>query len=82
MARMTKIDDLNGKAVLITGASSGIGAALARAFAAQGAKLALHYNSHEDAARALAAEIAPGSPAPSLDPRRPLEARRSKARGE
>ena len=33
---MTKIDDLKGKAVLITGASSGIGAALARAFAAQG----------------------------------------------
>jgi 3-oxoacyl-[acyl-carrier protein] reductase len=57
MARMTKIEDLNGKAVLITGASSGIGAALARAFSAQGAKLALHYNAHEEAARALAAEI-------------------------
>jgi 3-oxoacyl-[acyl-carrier protein] reductase len=36
---MAKIDDLNGKAVLITGASSGIGEALARAFAAQGANL-------------------------------------------
>ena len=58
---MTKIDDLNGKAVLITGASSGIGAALARAFAAQGAALALHYNSHEEAARALAAEIGAGA---------------------
>ena len=58
---MTQIDDLKGKAVLITGASSGIGAALARAFAAQGSRLALHYNSHEDAARALAKEIG-GSP--------------------
>ena len=66
MRGMTHIDDLRGKAVLITGASSGIGAALARAFAAQGAKLAFHFNSHEDAARALAAEIAPGAPAAVL----------------
>jgi 3-oxoacyl-[acyl-carrier protein] reductase len=51
---MTRIDDLHGKSVLITGASTGIGAALARAFAVQGAKLALHYNSHEADARALA----------------------------
>jgi 3-oxoacyl-[acyl-carrier protein] reductase len=50
---MTRIDDLRGKAVLITGASSGIGAALAKAFAVQGADLALHYNSHEADARAL-----------------------------
>ena len=35
---MTNIDDLKGKAVLITGASSGIGAALARAFARAGRK--------------------------------------------
>jgi 3-oxoacyl-[acyl-carrier protein] reductase len=54
---MTRIDDLHGKAVLITGASTGIGAALARAFAAQGARLALHYNSHEADARALATEL-------------------------
>ena len=54
---MTTIDDLKGKAVLITGASSGIGAALARAFAAQGSKLALHFNAHEEAALALAKEI-------------------------
>ena len=49
--------EFSGKSVLITGASTGIGAALARAFAAQGAKVGLHYNSSKDAAEALAAEI-------------------------
>jgi 3-oxoacyl-[acyl-carrier protein] reductase len=63
---MTRIDDLAGKAVLITGASSGIGAALARAFAAQGAILALHYNSHESEMRALASEIARAGGKPQL----------------
>lgn len=42
---MTTISDLRDKAALITGASSGIGAAVARAFGAQGARLALHFNS-------------------------------------
>lgn len=35
--------DLTGKVVLITGASGGIGSAMARKFADEGAKLALHY---------------------------------------
>ena len=52
------IPDLAGKAVLITGASTGIGAALARAFAAQAARVALHYNSSVDAAEAVAKDIA------------------------
>ena len=51
------IPDLAGKAVLITGASTGIGAALAREFAAQGAMVGLHYNSSADAANSLASEI-------------------------
>lgn len=63
---MTRIDDLAGKAILITGASTGIGAALARAFAVQGARLALHYNSHADEVRALATEIAENASAPEL----------------
>ncbi|MBN9495485.1 MAG: SDR family oxidoreductase [Alphaproteobacteria bacterium] len=42
--------------ILITGASRGIGAATARAFAKQGAKIGIHYASDEAAARRLAAE--------------------------
>lgn len=52
------IPDLQGKAVLITGASTGIGGELARAFAAQGAMVGLHYNSSAEAAKKLADEIA------------------------
>ena len=52
-----RIADLAGKAVLITGASTGIGAALAKAFAAQGAMVGLHYNASVAAAEALASEI-------------------------
>jgi len=48
---------LNGKGVLITGASGGIGAACARAFAAEGARVAVHYHRGEERARDVAAEI-------------------------
>ena len=51
------IPDLAGKRVLITGASTGIGAAVARAFGAQRASVAIHYHSSEDAARNVAAEV-------------------------
>jgi 3-oxoacyl-[acyl-carrier protein] reductase len=51
------IPDLRGKVVLITGASTGIGAALAVAYAEQGCKVALHYNASKDAAEHLAKTI-------------------------
>ncbi len=51
------IPDLAGKAVLITGASTGIGAALARGFAGQGVRVGLHYNSSVDAAEVVAKDI-------------------------
>lgn len=51
------IPDLSSKSVLITGASTGIGAALARAFAAQGAKVAINFHASEAAAHTLLAVI-------------------------
>jgi len=51
------IDDLEGKVVLITGASTGIGAAAARAFGAQGARVVVHYNRNAEAAQQVVADI-------------------------
>ena len=48
---------LSGKAVLVTGASGGIGAACARAFAAEGARVAVHYHRGEERAREVAAAL-------------------------
>lgn len=52
-----KIPDLNDRAVLVTGASTGIGAAVAKALAVQGAKVAVHYNESAAAAEAVLADI-------------------------
>lgn len=56
-----------GKVALITGASSGIGAASVRALSRQGARVALTYLSNREAAEALAAEV--GGAAYALDVR-------------
>jgi len=49
--------DLAGKVVFITGASTGIGAAAARAFGARGGQVAVHYNRSATEAEAVAADI-------------------------
>ena len=51
------MEDLKGKTALITGASTGIGAAVAIAFAARGMRVAVHYNSSADAANQVVATI-------------------------
>jgi len=48
---------LQGKGVLVTGASGGIGAACARAFAGEGARVVVHYHRGEERARVLAEEL-------------------------
>src|SRR5207253_6118612 len=51
------MQQLKGKAALVTGASRGIGAAIARALAAQGADVAVSYVASADKANALVAEL-------------------------
>ena len=48
---------LAGKGVVVTGASGGIGAACARQFAAEGARVLVHYHRGEERARAVATEL-------------------------
>jgi 3-oxoacyl-[acyl-carrier protein] reductase len=56
---------LAGKRVLVTGASGGIGAACARAFAAEGAQVVLHYHEGLERVRVVAEEL--GAPALQAD---------------
>jgi NAD(P)-dependent dehydrogenase (short-subunit alcohol dehydrogenase family) len=53
--------EFEGKTVLVTGASRGIGRAIAHAFAADGAKVAVHYNRNRAAAEE-ALQSLPGGP--------------------
>ena len=50
-------DELSGKSVLITGASTGIGAAVARGFGRCGAMVGVHYHRSAEAAEAVAAAV-------------------------
>jgi 3-oxoacyl-[acyl-carrier protein] reductase len=51
------VSRLGGKSALVTGGSRGIGAAIARRLAAEGAAVAINYRSGQDAAEALAKEL-------------------------
>jgi 3-oxoacyl-[acyl-carrier protein] reductase len=57
MGVMPGFEDLRGRKVLITGASLGIGAAVARGFGDCGAHVGVHYNRSEAAAKQVAADI-------------------------
>src|SRR4051794_2253996 len=60
---MTRLKD---KVALITGASSGIGAAVAARFAAEGARVAVNYRSGSDKDRDAASRAAAGFPTKSI----------------
>lgn len=49
--------ELTGKRVLITGGNSGLGEAISRAFSAAGAKVAVNYVVHPDAAQAIVQDL-------------------------
>lgn len=68
--------DLTSKTILVTGASRGIGAAIARAMAQAGGRVAIHYARGRDAARTLADEIGHGAQIFQADLEQPSDCER------
>jgi NADPH:quinone reductase-like Zn-dependent oxidoreductase len=77
MRRM--VQGLKNKTVIVTGASSGIGRAAARRFAAEGVKLALFARS-ADKLQALADELGAECPALPLDLAKPADVAAQRSR--
>ncbi|RYE55702.1 MAG: SDR family NAD(P)-dependent oxidoreductase, partial [Hyphomicrobiales bacterium] len=66
---------LNGKIAVVTGASSGIGAGIAKAMAAEGATVIVNYNSSKSGADTVVASIkAAGGKAVAMLAPMPLDA--------
>ena len=53
--------DLQNKNILVTGASRGIGAAIAKALGTSGARVAIHYNKEQETAEGVAQSTGNGS---------------------
>jgi NAD(P)-dependent dehydrogenase (short-subunit alcohol dehydrogenase family) len=71
------VEPVNARAILVTGASRGIGRAIALAFAARGDRVAVHHRgSPEEAAAVLAALPGPGHVVVQADVTDPGQARR------
>jgi 3-oxoacyl-[acyl-carrier protein] reductase len=68
--------DLNGRTVLVTGGSSGIGEEIVRTLAGSGAAVALHYNTGATRAEKIAAELGEGVRCFGADFSDPLKAAR------
>lgn len=64
---MTDDQQISGRVALVTGASGGIGAAISRALAGAGAKLAVGYGANAEKAEALVAELGGDSAAFGAD---------------
>ena len=60
MINRSVIPDLKGKSILVTGASTGIGAAAARAFGRNGARVGVDFNASRAEAESVAADVRAG----------------------